>query len=413
MPRTYNPYRVFVSSTFEDLREHRKHVIGALRLAGMDVEAMEEFSASSRSPSEFCSERMKRCNLCVLLVGFRRGDRPPESNQSFTQNEYQEAIDRGIDVLPFILKDSPEIAASWPSALDERANDEEVDAWRKQLKSRHVVREFGVEPPSINIDSAIAHWVVEIESTRARQFRRNVRRLMLVLLLVAVLGAFYIAYAFRSPDHRSWILSTFLGMHDPSVFNNTSDGRYELARVLDSSASLVRETRLSDEIRGTSKSFDMLVNNAQYIRHAQKENFLDIVRRGAKLRLILWDYSESNRANYDAFCQAIGQNPEETREGTKNVHNELRQWNGLIKSDKAEYPGNFEYRWNKKPLFYTMWVRDWGQDTAIGHLSAHFYRGQEYFPSFRVSMLDGKKLLGNMHDEFELAWRESVKLEGD
>ncbi|MGH6953470.1 MAG: hypothetical protein ACREGL_04765, partial [Alphaproteobacteria bacterium] len=63
------------------------------------------------------------------------------------------------------------------------------------------------------------------------------------------------------------------------------------------------------------------------------------------------------------------------------------------------------------PLFYTMWIRDWGHPGAIGHFGAHFYRGQEYFPSFRVSLRDGARILKNMHDEFEQAWREAKIME--
>jgi uncharacterized protein (DUF58 family) len=35
-------YKAFVSSTFEDLREHRREVIASLRKAGILVDPMEE-----------------------------------------------------------------------------------------------------------------------------------------------------------------------------------------------------------------------------------------------------------------------------------------------------------------------------------------------------------------------------------
>lgn len=401
------PYRAFVSSTFEDLREHRKYVIDALRQAGIDADAMEEYSASSKAPREFCAERMKRCNVCILLVAFRRGDFPPNEQMSFTQIEYEEARKRQIDVLPFLLKDSQETAATWKPEFDERQRDEEVNTWRALLRRRHIVREFGASPTSVNIDAAIASWVVEVESTRARHFRRRVvvAAAGAVLVLLALLA--YVSFAYHSPTLRKHYLSQFLGYHDPQIFNSTTNGQYELARALDSYGALTQETHFSDEISGTKKSFDLLVNTGQFIVYAQSKNFLDIVHRGGKLRIILWDYSESNRANYDAFCQAIQQSPDASRAPAKDVHKELRRWKAIFDSQKTNFPGSFEFKWNTKPLLYTMWIRDWGEPDAIGHLGINFYRGQDYFPAFRVSMRDSDKTLTNMHEEFEFAWQDA------
>ena len=401
------PYRAFVSSTFADLKEHRKHVINALRQAGIDADVMEEYSVSSKAPREFCAERMRRCNVCVLLVGFRRGDFPPGEKVSFTQLEYEEARKRHIDVLPFLLSDSPEVGDAWKQEFDDRKRDEEVNNWRALLKRRHIVREFDANPKSVNIDAAIASWVVEIESSRALRFRRKVTLAAAIALAAILTVVGYVSYAFNTPTLRKHYLSWFLAFHDPQIFNSSANGQYELARALDSYGTLSKETHLSDEIIGTKQSFDMLVNNAQYIRFAQKDNFLNVVQRGGRLRIILWDYSESNRQGYDAFARSIGQNPEETREGAKNVHHELSQWKAMIENDSKKYPGSFEFRWNTKPLLYTMWIRDWGETDAIGHLGINFYRGQEYFPTFRVSQRDSYKTLGNMHDEFEAAWRDA------
>lgn len=413
MPTNSLTYRAFVSSTFQDLREHRKHVIESLRKSGLDVEAMEEFSADSKTPRDFCAARMKYCNLCVLIVGLRRGLKPPGEDLSFTQIEYEEALKQRIDVLPFLLSESVANAGSWPQQFDERQTDDEIRNWRVMLRERHIVREFDERAQSINIDSAIARWVVDIESTRAARFRRNVKMLCAVFAMGVLALGFYFLHIYQTPSLRSHYLSRFLAYHDPAIFNSSPNGDYELARALDSYGTLRAETRLSDEVQGTQKSMDLVVNNAQYIRHEQRENFLDIIHRGGRVRILLWDYTDQhgNRASYDAFCRAIGQNPEETCEGTRNVHGEFLDWQEQIKSDRKRYPGKFEFRWNMKPLFYTSWVRDWGGPEAIGHLGVHFYRGQEYFPNFRVSMRDGSRTLRNMQTEFEKAWADAVEVD--
>ena len=75
-----NTFQAFVSSTYEDLKEHRKHVIRFLRRAGLFVDPMEDWTADSGQPKIFSQDRVDGCDLCVLLVAFRRGHVPAEES---------------------------------------------------------------------------------------------------------------------------------------------------------------------------------------------------------------------------------------------------------------------------------------------------------------------------------------------
>ena len=66
-------YKAFVSSTFVDLKQHRFGVIDGLRKAGIFVDPMEDWSADSDEPKQLSLDRMRDCDLCILLVGARRG----------------------------------------------------------------------------------------------------------------------------------------------------------------------------------------------------------------------------------------------------------------------------------------------------------------------------------------------------
>ena len=48
-----NPIKTFVSSTYEDLKDHRAHVIKALRKSGIFVDPMEDWTAQSDEPKVF------------------------------------------------------------------------------------------------------------------------------------------------------------------------------------------------------------------------------------------------------------------------------------------------------------------------------------------------------------------------
>ncbi len=97
-------YKAFVSSTYVDLKKHRARVIDALRKGGISVDPMEDWTADSDEPKQVSMDRMRDCDLCILLVGARRGHRPEGEALSITQMEVQAAKKRGIDVLSFLIR---------------------------------------------------------------------------------------------------------------------------------------------------------------------------------------------------------------------------------------------------------------------------------------------------------------------
>ncbi len=405
-------YKAFVSSTFDDLSQHRAEAIQSLQRAGFLVDNMENWQADRDTPVRFSAARLDGCKLCILLVGFRRGSVPQNASRSITQIEYDEARKRKIDVLPFLLADQTPVGNSgWSPAFDERKTDSRVDEWRKTLRLNHGVGDFSADPKSLRIEPALARWVVQTESDRAAHFRRSVTGLLAGFFLVVAAGLLYIWHAYQSPELRSQYHSRYLAFDDPKVFNSAKDGQYSVVRVLPDSGALRQETNLNAEFAATQFSLDLFANTAQNVHDQLAKTLETIIRTGAKVRFILWDYTPQNKAFYDAFQFAINQNPEEPRAAVKRVRRDLEQLQKQVAEQRAVYKGSFELRWNEKPLFYTMWIRDWDErnrTNALGHLGVHFYRDQAYWPSFRVSAEDGGDLLDNMHREFEYAWKTSA-----
>lgn len=156
MTSNSQPYKAFVSSTFIDLKDHRAHVISSLRNAGFFVDPMENWSADSDEPKKFSQDRLAGCDLCVLLVGFRRGFVPDGETRSITQLEYDAAIAQGIDVLVFQLDDND--AKLW-SKYDDREKDPTVQEWRGSLGKKHGVQFFTDDPRSIDMTGALGRWL--------------------------------------------------------------------------------------------------------------------------------------------------------------------------------------------------------------------------------------------------------------
>ena len=152
-----NTYKAFVSSTYVDLKDHRRQVVAELRKGGIHVDPMEEWTAASSDPKELSKKRVLGCNLCVLLLARRRGHIPQGSNESITQMEYRQAVALGIDVLPFLLDEK----ADWDNTFDELDSDPGVTEWQSELCEKYVISTFGTKPESVSVLPAILRWFQE------------------------------------------------------------------------------------------------------------------------------------------------------------------------------------------------------------------------------------------------------------
>ena len=98
-------YQVFVSSTFTDLKEERKAIIEGLLNAKYIPAGMEMFSASNDEQFKYIKKIIDTCDYYVLIVGARYGTVNPSTGKSFTEQEYDYAVEKNIPVLAFLHDD--------------------------------------------------------------------------------------------------------------------------------------------------------------------------------------------------------------------------------------------------------------------------------------------------------------------
>lgn len=162
-------YKAFVSSTFRDLKEHRRHVIDALESAGFFVDPMEKWTASTDAPKQFSQDRVEGCDLCILLVAFRRGHVPRGRKRSITQLEYEAARKLDVDTLVFMLDE--QAREKWPAEFDELDKDPALLRWRAELSENKGVGFFDHRPKSVNVAPALTRWMAEHASRRTDEER--------------------------------------------------------------------------------------------------------------------------------------------------------------------------------------------------------------------------------------------------
>ncbi|EHJ9995361.1 DUF4062 domain-containing protein [Vibrio parahaemolyticus] len=116
-------YQVFVSSTFADLKEERKLVIQTLMEMDCIPAGMELFPAIDEEQWQFIKSIIDDCDYYLIIVGGRYGSIAPDGI-SYTEKEYDYAIEKGMKVIALVHEDPDSIPAG---------NTDKNDTARKKL----------------------------------------------------------------------------------------------------------------------------------------------------------------------------------------------------------------------------------------------------------------------------------------
>src|SRR4029453_5149114 len=130
--------RVYVSSTYEDLKSHRAAVLQRLR-GVYDVECMEDCPASDERPTDRCLRDIDTCDYFILILGLRYGFQPALDNpdgKSITHLEYDHAR-HTKPVFVFLLDPQYPQEVRWVDA-GAREPTSKIGAFRRDVDANHV-----------------------------------------------------------------------------------------------------------------------------------------------------------------------------------------------------------------------------------------------------------------------------------
>lgn len=154
--------KVYVSSTFVDLKEYRAAAIRILRQLGHEVVAMEDYVADSAIPLEKCLKDVQSCEAYVGIFAWRYGYIPGEPSPddlepptippgldlpdgeygsvSITEWEYLQATaDDKRPILSFLLEEG----VPWPPHLidgfEPKTSKDKIIALRQKLQQGRLV----------------------------------------------------------------------------------------------------------------------------------------------------------------------------------------------------------------------------------------------------------------------------------
>ncbi len=167
---------IYISSTFTDLKDFRDAGIRALRKAGHNVVAMEDYVATGKHPPlQKCLDDVARCDYYIGIFAWRYGYIPPDGNldqKSITELEYREAYETCKPCFVFLL--DPDVSWS-PKFTDSHTEDGNSGKYIKALRQElggDKLASFFKTPDELSslIVAAVSQWEASTQLRQEQQY---------------------------------------------------------------------------------------------------------------------------------------------------------------------------------------------------------------------------------------------------
>jgi hypothetical protein len=149
-------YQIFVSSTFRDLGLERQAVLDAILELGHFPAGMEVFPAANATPWSLIEAIIGESDYYVLIIGGLYGS-TDESGISYTEKEYDLALNCKIPVLAFLHRNPAEIPMG-KSELDPAAR-QRLSEFRRKVEHHHCKYWSSSEDLKAKVLASIVHEI--------------------------------------------------------------------------------------------------------------------------------------------------------------------------------------------------------------------------------------------------------------
>ncbi len=131
---------VFISSTYDDLKQYRRAIWDLLENFEVNVRGMEQFGARKEAPLATCLTEVEQADIYLGVIAFRPGSVDAQSGKSFTQVEYERAYELEKEIRIYLVDEQNALFAVGHIDRDEKRN--KLEAFKRLLRERHTIESF-------------------------------------------------------------------------------------------------------------------------------------------------------------------------------------------------------------------------------------------------------------------------------
>lgn len=158
--------KIFLSSTYIDLIEHRKAAKEALERLDQQVGGMEVFGARDEEPKKVALRQLEKCDLIVGIYAHRYGNILGGDEISITEQEFLYAKSNSIPVFCFLVNDEQ----PWPPKMIEKdpSKLKKLESFKTNLLKEKTI-DFFTTPSDLGmkVGTAIGHYLTELANSRS------------------------------------------------------------------------------------------------------------------------------------------------------------------------------------------------------------------------------------------------------
>ncbi len=156
--------RIFVGCTSRDLEKHRDAVRHLVDMFDEHPVVMGDFGARDGDATDVSLERVRSCDIYVLLLGWRYGTIPADETLSVTHLEYRAAKDAGMPRLIFLADPATEAdvgpTALFPAAVRDEEHSAQLHDFRAEVAHDHVAAFFTTPDNAAALVAAALHHLI-------------------------------------------------------------------------------------------------------------------------------------------------------------------------------------------------------------------------------------------------------------
>jgi hypothetical protein len=165
--------RIYISSTYEDLKEYREAVYYTLkknhelRKVRLYTIAMEDYIAQDQRPLQNCLDEVVSCDIYIGMFAWRYGYIPINNknsdNLSITELEYRKAKEYKIPCLIFLLDES----VPWPLQFRDGTpqsgtTEDNINRLRNELEKEQLAKFFkNKDDLATKVSNAVANEEIQ------------------------------------------------------------------------------------------------------------------------------------------------------------------------------------------------------------------------------------------------------------
>jgi hypothetical protein len=143
--------QVFISSTYLDLLDERQAAVEAILTAGHIPAGMELFTAGDESQMDVIKRWIDDSDIYLLILGGRYGSLDPKSEKSYTQLEYEYALEKGKPLFSVVINEDylEKKVKKHGSAVIEKDHPQKLKSFRALVLTQMV--KFWSDPRDIKL----------------------------------------------------------------------------------------------------------------------------------------------------------------------------------------------------------------------------------------------------------------------